>query len=358
MHTQLQLYGYTDTVNDSFLAHDRPDECVPARVLTAYGNEFAIMTENGRRNAVCTGRMLYVNEEIPVTGDWVIAQHVDDETAVIHSILPRTSVLSRVAAGKTSSVQGIAANVDTAFLVMGLDGNYSINRLQRYIAICMEGGITPVCVLNKSDLCDDPEAYRNEVHELTGIQCLTLSAKTGEAVSRLREQMNPGRTYCLLGSSGAGKSTLLNALSPELNRDTSEVRMADSKGRHTTTRRELFQLADGSIIIDTPGMRELKIAVSEETLDAVFNRISDYAEECRFDDCSHTSEPGCAVLRALESDEISYNEYDNYIKLRKESDRLNAKGDVLSRLKQKRKERQFGKIVRDAQKTKRKITGK
>lgn len=258
--------------------------------------------------------------ELPVVGDWVaVAPRTGEASATIHHVLPRWSSFSRKVAGATTREQVVAANVDTIFLVSGLDGDFNLRRIERYVTLGWNSGALPVIILNKADLCDDLDARVADVQSVApGIDVVVVSAADGHGISKLEPYLKPGNTIAFLGSSGVGKSTLVNRLAGDDLQKTLDVREDDSRGRHTTTFRELFVIDGGAILIDTPGMRELQLWSDSASVSATFSDIEELAEQCRFTDCQHDTEPGCAVADALERGILDSARFANFVKLRKE----------------------------------------
>jgi ribosome biogenesis GTPase len=261
--------------------------------------------------------------DYPAVGDWVAAEPNPlgkaAGDAAIHAVLPRTSAFIRGAAGSTPTEQVVAANVDTVFLVTGLDGDYNPRRIERYLAAAYGTGAQPVVLLNKADLCDDPAGAVEEVACIApGVPVHALSATDGAGLDALAPYLGSGRTVALLGSSGVGRSTIINSLLGADVLAVNTVRVSDSHGRHTTTHRELIHLPCGALVIDTPGMRELKLWGEEDAADLVFADVAELARGCRFPDCSHRAEPGCAVQQALADGVLALERYDSYVKLERE----------------------------------------
>jgi ribosome biogenesis GTPase / thiamine phosphate phosphatase len=264
----------------------------------------------------------------PAVGDWVAAEVVADERAILHWVLPRRGVFSRKAPGKRIEQQVVAANVDMAFLVAALDMDFSPRRLERYLAQCWDSGVSPVVVLNKEDECDDVAARVAETERVAiGVPVIALSARTGQGVQRLEELLSPGKTIVLLGSSGVGKSTLVNRLLDEERQATKPTREADSKGRHTTTARQIFRLPGGGLLMDTPGLREFGLWNVDSGIKETFADIEELARECRFGDCRHEGEPGCAVRAAVESGTLDESRVENRKKLEREQEFQRRKSD-------------------------------
>ncbi len=300
----LEQLGWNDRFAAAFAPHAAAG-CVPARVTLELKGFFEVTGAEGARLGECTGKFARDHRsaaDYPAIGDWVaITPQPGDETrAIIHAVLPRHTKFSRKAAGEHSVEQVVAANVDTVFLVAGLDGNYNLHRMERYLAAAWASGAQPVVLLNKADLNDDTGALIVELG-ITGrdVPVHVVSAQTRRGLKALAPYLQPGRTIALLGSSGVGKSTLINRLVGERLQDTQEVREADNKGRHTTTQRELIVAPSGVIVIDTPGMRELQPWEASASIDAAFGDVTAVTARCKFRDCAHGVEPGCAVQAAL-----------------------------------------------------------
>lgn len=293
-----------------------------ARVISQYPGMYDAVTERGVCRAQIAGRLLSGAAdptELPVVGDFVMLDRADDAhgEAIIERVLPRRSAFTRAAAGSAHAAQTVAVNIDVAFVCMALDANYSLRRLERYLSAAWGGGATPVVVLTKADLCGELAARLLEAEAAApGADVLAVSSWDEASVARVRAYLPSGVTGAFLGSSGVGKSTLINALYGETLHATGETR-ADGKGRHTTTRRELLPLPGGGVVIDTPGMRELGVETVD--LSKAFAEIDALAAECRFSDCTHTAEPGCAVRRAVEDGTLDAQRLESWRKLAREA---------------------------------------
>lgn len=305
------------------LAQLRPGQRL-ARVSASQGERARVILDGAELGAVVAGALAYTAAsaaDLPVTGDWVAIRRVDPALALIELVLPRRSKIARRAAGRRVEEQVLAANVDLAMIVCGLDADFNIRRLERYLAIVREGGVAAVIVLNKADLCCDAGAALDEVRRTTRCErVLAISAQTGQGCEAIDAALSPGTTAVLLGSSGAGKSTLLNRILGGEVHKTAPTRESDARGRHTTTARELIELPSGASLIDTPGLREIQLWVGSESITAVFDDIAELAAECRFGDCSHTGEPGCAVRGVVDAGRLA-----SFHKLRREAGRLTEK---------------------------------
>jgi len=336
------------------------DDFKIARVISVNKNSFVV--SNGVKDiyAELTGKFLFNSEDsldIPAVGDWIYTQMFDDdELAIIHEILPRKSLLKRKASGKKVDYQLIAANIDTAIIMQSLDANFNLRRLERYLVMINEGKITPAIFLSKSDLIskEEIEQKKDDIRKiLPDVIINAFSNNSQSDIENIKAFFAPLKTYCLLGSSGVGKTTLLNNLINQELYKTQPIREKDGRGKHTTTRRELIVLENGAIIIDNPGMRELGVISNESGLGDTFNEIDELADKCKYKDCTHTVEAGCAVLEAVENEEISEERYNNYIKIYKES-----LYNEMSYVEKRQKDKKFGKFFHSTMKDIKKLKGR
>lgn len=317
-------FGWNDFFAGAFAQHAAAG-LEPARVVCELRRKFyAVQTASGETLAECGGGFFHharTPDQFPAVGDWVaVRQRPGESRADLHALLPRRNKFSRRAAGSEEIEQIVAANIDTVFLVSGLDRNFNPKRIQRFLVAAKESGAEAVVILNKADLCDAPEKVRAEVEVLVpGVPVFITSTTTRKGLKALATAyVRRGQTLAFIGSSGVGKSSLINSLLRDDALPIGEVREKDSKGRHTTTRRELVVTPSGALVIDTPGMRELQLWGIDEGVDDAFAEIKALAVQCRFSDCTHGNEPGCAVRAAIERGELPRARYESYRKLKQE----------------------------------------
>ena len=355
---QLEMLGWDSHFERSFQEYV-PNDLLPARVAREHKSMYLAYSEAGELKAEVSGKLRFgagAKSDMPAVGDWVAMKPLDGGArAIIYAVLPRKSAfLRKVASVKTES-QVLAANVDVVFLVMGLGANFNLRRLERYLTLAWESGARPVVILNKADLCDEVETKIAEVGTVAfDVPTHAISAKDGTGLEAIERQLGPGVTAALLGSSGVGKSTLINRLLGSERLATGEVREADGRGRHVTTSRELIMLPGGGLVIDTPGMRELQMWADEESLKGSFDDIETLAADCRFRDCAHESEPGCAVVRAIEEGVLDEKRLTSYKKLRRELNMLATRKDQRARLDLKAERKRLAIRIRQTQRFKQK----
>lgn len=313
---------------------------LPARVAEEHRTRYLVITDSGTMPAEVSGRFRHRAESrsyFPCVGDWVaISNSPSHEQAIIHGVLERKSSLSRKGihsggmpdTGGRTGEQVLAANIDTAFLVSGLDGDFNIRRVERYLAAAWDSGATPIILLNKADICPDVGSYIREIESVAfGVPIHVISAAQNTGMDSLAPHIGAGMTSVFLGSSGVGKSTIINNLLGEGRLKTSAVREYDSRGRHTTTYRQMILLPGGGIVIDTPGMRELQPWDNDDGIGRTFEDVEQLAAQCRFNDCRHETEPGCAVQQALDDGTLDESRYESYVKLQKERRFLEMRKD-------------------------------
>lgn len=321
-----------------------------ARVIAQYKGAYKVKNAQGEYLAKITGKQIFratSKEDYPAVGDWVTITEANKEQAVIHKVLPRKTLMKRRNSGK-DEIQIIASNIDVAFVIEAVDRDYNLNRIERYFAIARDGGIEPAVILNKIDLISQEELNLklNEIKNRLGdVQIVPSSTLTKEGIAELKKYIIQRKTYCFLGSSGVGKSSLINKLLGEEIIRTEKIGMHSGRGRHTTTAREMYFLTDGGIVIDNPGVREVGMADIGAGINNLFDEIVTLAKNCKYVDCTHVHEPGCAVLFELESGNLDRGEYENYIILKREADHYE-----MSELEKREKNRQFGKFFKNAKK--------
>jgi ribosome biogenesis GTPase len=359
----LQELGWIPCFEKSFEEIKRPD-LIPARIAQEHKELYVILTEAGEMRAEISGKYRHEAQSLadfPAVGDWVaVTIRPGENRADIQALLPRKSSFSRKAVmaggpkygpGKTDQ-QILAANIDTVFLVSGLDGDYNTRRIERYVATAWDSGADPVIILNKADICENVGECVEEVEQVAiGVPVHPMSAADGLGWDVFQEYLTPGKTGAFLGSSGVGKSTIINGLLGEERLKTSAVREYDNRGRHTTTFRELIVLPEGGVVIDTPGMREIQMWDNEEGLSRAFGDVEEIAAQCRFNDCQHVNEPGCTIRQALDDGTLDADRYRSYLKMLKELKHLARKKNIAARRRENRawdkKVRQHFKQVED-----------
>ncbi|ANE46200.1 GTPase RsgA [Paenibacillus swuensis] len=336
--TSLQTLGWHERWQEPFAPY--AERYTLGRVSLEHKHMYRVMTEEGDLLGEVSGKLRHEasgREDYPAVGDFVLLEaRASEGKATIHGILPRFSKFSRKAAGNTTEEQIVASNVDTVFLVNALNNDFNLRRIERYLILAWESGASPVIVLSKADLCEEATERAAEVEAVAiGVPVHVVSAWNQEGIEALTPYVSPGRTVALLGSSGAGKSTLINLLLGEPVQEVQGIREGDDRGRHTTTYRELFVMPGGGLLVDTPGMRELQLWHADEGLGDTFAEIEELAAGCKFADCRHEREPGCAVREGLLGGALRAERYESYKKTQRELAFLAAKDDVKLRLQQK-----------------------
>ena len=333
--TTLERWGWTAREDALFQAHAQQGR-LPGRVVAEHRGSYVVATERGEVKAAVSGRFRYdiaTAEDFPAVGDWVALEPADGrESAIIHDVLLRTTRFARSARGDVGGAQVIAANIDLVLIVTGLDHDFNLRRLERYLALAWSSGAEPIIVLNKADMCDD---VAGRVADATlvapGVPVRVVSALDGVGLDSLTPLLEPGKTVALLGSSGVGKSTIINALLGYERQQTGAVRADDQRGRHTTTSRELLVMPSGVLLIDSPGMRSVGMWEVEEGLADAFSDIEEFAAGCRFSDCTHIGEPGCAVQQAIVNGSLPAARLESQRRLARESAALAARVDPVAR---------------------------
>ncbi|MBI9060873.1 MAG: ribosome small subunit-dependent GTPase A [Marinilabiliaceae bacterium] len=348
MITSLYPFGWNAKLNQ--LLPNYPEEMIPGRIMTVHKTNYIVQTASGEYTCELAGQLQFnkLPEDLPHTGDWVLLLPYDP-MGIITEVLPRHTVLARKYPGKTTGKQVLVTNVDMAILVQGLDRDFNPARLERMLVGLKDAGIKPIIALNKMDLSEESAQQIHLIQELLpDVAVYGISAITGEGLQELEGTMEQGLTYVLLGTSGAGKSTLLNALSHQMIQKTNAMSDTVGKGKHTTTNRELFLLPNGCLMIDTPGVREFALALDDtDAVASTFSEIERLAHQCRYHDCSHTSEAGCAVIEAVENHELDESVYNSYLKLKREADHYAA-----STLDKKRKSKDLSRLIKNMKKGK------
>ena len=347
---KLEELGYNEHL-EKLRIENKLNDFEIGRVVLEHKERYIVKTEKGESEAEVTGNLRFSarsREDFPAVGDWVALINYDPDFSIIHKILPRFSVITRQAVGQTGEIQIIAANIDVAFLVQAVDRDFNINRFERYLTICYSSKVNPVIVLTKTDLISDKklaEITDAIQQRITNVPVMAISNENQNGYEALKNIIEKGKTYCMLGSSGVGKSTLVNNLSGRTIMRTDAISDSTNKGRHVTSHREMIVLENGGILIDNPGMREVGIADSSGGLEITFDMIVSLSKNCRFKDCSHTSEVGCSVLEAVENGEIDKSSYENYLKMEREKAHFDA-----TVAEKRNRDKLFGKMMKNYKK--------
>lgn len=346
----LQDLGYKKHF-DQFIIDNKLDKFDIGRIIAEHKERYIVKTSEGEFEAEITGNLRFTAQsrsDFPAVGDWVAFTIFDGDCSIIHKIFPRDSIITRRAVGQSGEIQIIATNIDYAFLVQAADRDFNVNRLERYLTICNSSQVEPIIILTKTDLIDDilvSQIIERIKTRIKDIPVIAISNQTQVGYDLIKNQIEKAKTYCMLGSSGVGKSTLLNNLSGRDLMKTGAISESTNKGRHVTSHRELIILDNGGILIDNPGMREVGIADSAKGLEITFDSIVSLSKNCRFKDCTHTTEKGCAVLKAVENGEIDRDSYENYQKLEKEKEFFES-----SAAERRKKDKDFGKFIKNYKK--------
>jgi ribosome biogenesis GTPase len=348
----LEYLGYNEDL-EKFKIENNLHDFETGRVTQEHKERYIVRTDKNEYEAEITGNMRFSadsRQDFPAVGDWVALTVCDEDFAIIHKIYPRKSILERQAVAKFGESQIIAANIDYAFITVAVDRDFNINRIERYLTLCNSAKVEPVVLLSKTDLLEDSELEKllsETKHRLKDIKIIPLSNETKFGYENLESYLLKGKTYCFLGSSGVGKSTVINNLTGKEIMKTSNISTNTNKGRHTTSHRELIVLENGSILIDTPGMREIGIADTTGGLEITFDSIIKLSQDCKFTDCTHTSEKGCAVLDVVEKGIIDKDTHKNYLKMERE--KIHYQSSVYEKRK---KDKAFGKMANEVMKIK------
>jgi ribosome small subunit-dependent GTPase A len=336
----IEKYGYTDFYDKQILELDSLDnELISGRIVEVHKEQYKIITEYGEIPGKLKGSIFYsdkVENIYPTVGDFVLLKYNPYGESTIYKVLERKTKFSRLDSWNRIE-QVVAVNFDYVFIMASLNQDFNIKRIERYLSTAWQSGGIPVIILTKADLCDDYDTQKNEIENITvGVDIISVSSYTGQGIDLLVKYIKPKKTIVFLGSSGVGKSSLVNRVAGKEVMKVSSIREDDSKGRHTTTHRQLIMLDNGTMIIDTPGMRELEMWNVTDGLDITFSEIEELSVKCKFRDCNHQSEPGCAVKAALDNGELSKDRWNNYLKLKKEAEFAKRKEESNIRQQQKK----------------------
>ncbi len=347
---KLKDLGFTSEL-EHYRHHNGLDSFSMGRVIAEHKERYILKTPEKEWEAEILGNLRYTAQsryDFPAVGDWVAFSEYDEGKGLIHAVFPRKSVLERQQVGKKGEPQIIATNIDTAFIVQAVNRDFSINRIERYLTLCHASKVTPVVLLSKIDLISKSELnqlFSSLQNRLKDIPIYPISNETSEGIDTIKAELQKGKTYCLLGSSGVGKSSLVNRLMGTSLVKTDEISEHSQRGKHVTTHRELHVLENGSLLIDNPGMREVGLTDSTHGLATTFDAIAELAEKCKFKDCTHRNEIGCAILEALENGSLEANAYENYQRMQREQEHYEA--DVIEK---RRKDKMFGKLMKNYKK--------
>ncbi|MBN3519729.1 ribosome small subunit-dependent GTPase A [Algoriphagus lutimaris] len=346
----LEELGFTESLA-TYQKEQHLDSFLVGRVISEHKERYLVRTADSEYDSEIIGNLRFTansRANFPAVGDWVAISPFNEKDALIHAVFPRKTIIERKAVGKHGEKQIIATNIDYAFIVQAVDRDFNINRIERYLSICYASKVIPMIILNKIDLIEDSDLQslvakvRNRIPD---VQLFTISNESLHGIEMIKKVIQKGKTYCLLGSSGVGKSSLSNILSGKQSMKTDAISTSTNRGKHVTSHRELLILENGGILIDNPGMREVGLTDTREGLDQTFEQIITLAKECKFKDCTHTSELGCRVLKAVEKGELNQSAYENYLKMERE------KAHFESTVVEKRKrDKHFGKMMKNYKK--------
>jgi ribosome biogenesis GTPase len=345
----LKELGFNRSLED-FRKEQNLDPFGIGRVISEHKDRYTVKTDSKELESELVGNLRFTardRNDLPAVGDWVAISEYDEEKAIIHSVFPRKSILERKAVGKLGQTQIIATNIDFGIIVQSVNRDFNINRLERYLTICNASGIEPIIVLSKIDLIDSrelDELLSKVKKRIKNVPIYAISNESQFGIEEIKSKLIKGNTYCLLGSSGVGKSTLINTLTGEELMETKEISQSIDRGKHVTSHRELIVMENG-ILIDNPGMREVGIADATDGLEITFEEIIELSKDCRFKDCTHTTEVGCAVIKAVESGEIDGSSYDNYLKMEREKEHYES-----TLAEKRKKDKDFGKMIKNVKK--------
>ncbi|SDX42620.1 ribosome biogenesis GTPase [Lutibacter oricola] len=331
---------------DNYRIEQGLDSFEVARVISEHKDRYTVKTAANEFDAELIGNLRFSAEskhDLPAVGDWVAISEYDENKALIHSVYPRTSILERKAIGKLGETQIIATNIDVGIIVLAVNRDFNINRIERYLTICNSSKIEPIILISKIDLIDASELkiLLNEIKKrIKNISIIAISNQSQIGIDIIKQKLTKGKTYCLLGSSGVGKSTLINSLMGKNIMITKEISDSIDRGKHATTHRELI-VSENGILIDNPGMREVGITDNSEALEITFDEITNLALNCKFNDCSHTNEKGCAIIEALENDELDNDSYLNFQKMERERNFFDSNQEE-----RKKKDKDLGKLIK------------
>jgi ribosome biogenesis GTPase len=343
---KLEHFGYNAKIEKSRTQYNLIDFEV-GRIISEHKERYIVKTEKGELDAEITGNLRYTantREDFPAVGDWVAISEYDDNKVLIHSIFPRKTIIERQAIGKQGEKQIIATNIDFALIVQAVDRDFNINRIERYLTICNTSNVKPIIILNKIDLINNivlTDLMSKVQERVKQVPVIAISNESQKGIERVKKYIVKGKTYCLLGSSGVGKSSLLNNLLGKQLMKTNTISTSTNKGRHVTSHRELIVLENGGIIIDNPGIREVGIADSIGGLEKTFEKIVQLSKNCKFKDCTHTIEIGCAVTSAVESEKVDKLFYENYLKMNREKEHFES-----TVAEKRKKDKNFGKMIK------------